>query len=386
MVSIQFSSATYMEDESQTAVITVTRTGDLSGTDVVMFTTSDGTAVGGAGCTTGVDYVRVPDAILAFDPGVSERMAFVPLCGDSITEGDETVNLALMGPHLGTPSTAVLTINDTATRYRNSTGIDIPPNGSGNPYPSQITVSGGPVSIGSMRITLYDYSSDAPISDAFLLVGPTGQAFILLANAGGLSPGGPVTLNITDTAGQVVPANGPLTTDDFEPTSYGAVPGFAPPAPPPPYNLPGGVVGGTGTQTLSGNYGGTNSNGVWSLYVRNQAPPPDSPAGLSGSVAGGWGLEFVSSTAANASISGRVLTADGRGIRNARIVISGNSLEHPISVTTGSFGWYTFDGLRTGETYVLTVNSRRFTFSIPSRVISLVDNVADADFIADPSD
>jgi hypothetical protein len=54
-------------------------------------------------------------------------------------------------------------------------------------------------------------------------------------------------------------------------------------------------------------------------------------------------------------------------------------------MTTGSFGWFAFDGLPTGETYVVTVNSRRFTFSTPSRVITLVDNLADVDFVADPA-
>jgi hypothetical protein len=89
-------------------------------------------------------------------------------------------------------------------------------------------------------------------------------------------------------------------------------------------------------------------------------------------------------TAANASISGRVLTAGGVAIRNAEMVLTGNSLETPLRVSTSSFGYYTFDGLTVGETYVLTVNSRRFTFQVPSRVISLIDNVADLDFIAEP--
>ena len=80
------------------------------------------------------------------------------------------------------------------------------------------------------------------------------------------------------------------------------------------------------------------------------------------------------------------MTADGLGIRNARIVITGNSLTEPRVATTGSFGWFNIDGLRTGETYVVTVNSQRYTFSTPSRVISLVDNVVDADFIADPQE
>ena len=146
-------------------------------------------------------------------------------------------------------------------------------------------------------------------------------------------------------------------------------------------NLPGSTIGGTGTETLFGNFGGTNSNGVWSLYVRDDTL---TEGGVVGNIAGGWGIEFLGTTAANASIAGRVTTADGRPIRNAEVVITGNALEHPITVSTGSLGWFTFDGLPTGETYVVTVNSRRFTFSTPSRVITLVDNVANADFVANP--
>ena len=105
---------------------------------------------------------------------------------------------------------------------------------------------------------------------------------------------------------------------------------------------------------------------------------------ITGCVSGGWGLEFLPSTAAQASISGRVLTAEGLGIRNARIVVTGNSLAEPRVTTTGSFGYFMLDGLQTGETYVVTVNSQRYTFSTPARVLSLVDNVVDVDFIANP--
>jgi len=83
-------------------------------------------------------------------------------------------------------------------------------------------------------------------------------------------------------------------------------------------------------------------------------------------------------------MSGRVTTADDRGIRNARVVISGDSLTEPRVATTGSFGYYSFDGLTAGQTYVVTVNSQRYTFTAPSRVISLVDNLADVNFVANP--
>ncbi len=87
-------------------------------------------------------------------------------------------------------------------------------------------------------------------------------------------------------------------------------------------------------------------------------------------------------TASELSISGRVLTAEGRGIRNARVTISGNSLASPITVSTGVNGTYQVNGLAAGETYIVTVGARRFTFTQPSRVITLIDNVTDADFVS----
>jgi len=89
-------------------------------------------------------------------------------------------------------------------------------------------------------------------------------------------------------------------------------------------------------------------------------------------------------SAATASISGRVTTADGRGIRNALVVLTGNGLQQPIVVSTGSLGYYHFNDLAAGQTYVATVNSKRFAFSSPARVLSLSDSVQGVDFVADP--
>ena len=120
--------------------------------------------------------------------------------------------------------------------------------------------------------------------------------------------------------------------------------------------------------------------------MRDDAGLLEAPTAITGCVNGGWQLQFLPTTAANLGISGRVATANGQGIRNATVVVTGNSLAEPLVTQTGSFGYYTFDGLRAGETYVVTVNSRRYTFSVPSRVISLIDNVVDADFIANPQE
>jgi len=235
-------------------------------------------------------------------------------------------------------------------------------------------------------VTLYDFYHVLPDNIDVLLVGPLGQKFILMGDAGGaipIDPSAPVTLAFTDAAGQVLPNSAMLTSGMFEPTNWESpVTDFPAPAPPGPYNEPGSAIGGTGPQTLNGTFGLSNSNGVWSLYVRDDGGL-FTPEAISGCFSGGWSLEFMPLTASGVTMAGRVTTADGRGIRNANVVISGNGLPEAVTATTGSFGYFSFDGLTAGQTYVVTVNSQRYTFSVPSRVITLVDNMADVDFVAD---
>ncbi len=122
---------------------------------------------------------------------------------------------------------------------------------------------------------------------------------------------------------------------------------------------------------------GTNDCGTTVTTSQNAVTRPQQTGCEKGSA------ERMGVVAANASISGRVSAADGTGIRNAIIVVSGGSLSQPIYVRTGTFGYYNIEDLEVGGTYVLTVNSKRFTFTNPSRVITLNENVGDADFIAD---
>lgn len=91
----------------------------------------------------------------------------------------------------------------------------------------------------------------------------------------------------------------------------------------------------------------------------------------------------VQATAANASIGGRVLSSDGRGISKVTVTLVDGSGTARNSITNG-FGYYTFDDLGTGQTYTLSVRNKRYTFNPSTRVVSLVDNIADADFTAEP--
>lgn len=115
--SLQFSSATYAVGEAgPTATITVTRTGGSDGVVGASYATSNGTATGGAACGGAVDYVNTSGTV-SFGNGVTTPQTFtIPICDDASVEGPETVNVTLSTPTggatIGSPSAAVLTIND----------------------------------------------------------------------------------------------------------------------------------------------------------------------------------------------------------------------------------------------------------------------------------
>lgn len=90
------------------------------------------------------------------------------------------------------------------------------------------------------------------------------------------------------------------------------------------------------------------------------------------------GVVQVGSTAAGVEVSGRVVTPDGRGIRNASVVITDANGSRKIA-TTSSFGFYKFEDIASGATYTVGVNSKQYRFT--PRVIQIVDNLADFDFV-----
>ena len=102
-----------------------------------------------------------------------------------------------------------------------------------------------------------------------LLVGPGGKKMLLLSDAGG---GGNVTgLNLTfdDAAASALPDGSSLTSGTWKPSVYEAgTDGFAPPRPGEPYG------------TALSAFNGTDPNGTWSLFVRDdfsasgRAPSP----------------------------------------------------------------------------------------------------------------
>lgn len=100
---------------------------------------------------------------------------------------------------------------------------------------------------------------------------------------------------------------------------------------------------------------------------------------------GFWTADDFAPTAATATITGRIKTADGRGIKNVSVVITyqNGAMQSAIS---SSFGYFSFAELPVGETYVVSVSAKRFTFSQSAQMISLVGDISDVEFIADAAE
>lgn len=97
---------------------------------------------------------------------------------------------------------------------------------------------------------------------------------------------------------------------------------------------------------------------------------------------GFWNFTPLAPSAANVAIGGRVRTADGNGIRNVRISLTAPNGETRFAVTA-AFGYYRFDDISVGETYVISVSAKKFTFSQPTIIRSIFEEISDLDFVAD---
>ncbi|MEP6705613.1 MAG: carboxypeptidase-like regulatory domain-containing protein [Acidobacteriota bacterium] len=145
-----------------------------------------------------------------------------------------------------------------------------------------------------------------------------------------------------------------------------------------PYDLSHNVIaGGGGSQSIGGPFAMTGTVG------QNLAGTVSTGGGY-GLRGGFWASQAFAPTAAGTSISGRIRTADGQGIRNVSLSLT-NAVTGEISTAlSSSFGYYRFEEVLVGQTYILTVRAKRFSFDPDTRVITLLDELTNEDFSALP--
>lgn len=89
-------------------------------------------------------------------------------------------------------------------------------------------------------------------------------------------------------------------------------------------------------------------------------------------------FESLVPSAATVTVSGRVTTADGRGITRASVLLtdSNGTTRH---VVTGSFEYFSFADVEAGETYVASVVSKRFSFA--AQIVQITDDLSELNFV-----
>jgi subtilisin-like proprotein convertase family protein len=160
--------------------------------------------------------------------------------------------------------------------YSSGAALTIVDDSVANPYPSQITVSGLSGTITKITATLSGIAHDDDADIDVLLAGPAGQRVMLMSDA---CP--------------QLPSNTSLTFDDGSPallTYPGTCPGgsiFK------PTNVDGGdsatempAPAGAPNATTMAAFSGSNPNGIWNLYVR------DDSGSASGTIAG-WSITLT---------------------------------------------------------------------------------------------
>lgn len=86
-------------------------------------------------------------------------------------------------------------------------------------------------------------------------------------------------------------------------------------------------------------------------------------------------------TASSVPVAGRVSSSTGAGLARATIYLSDQNGNTRIA-QSNPFGFYSFDDVRTGQTYVISVSAKGYQFQ--QRVVTVNDAVNDLDFSADP--
>ncbi|HVE58581.1 MAG TPA: carboxypeptidase-like regulatory domain-containing protein [Pyrinomonadaceae bacterium] len=117
----------------------------------------------------------------------------------------------------------------------------------------------------------------------------------------------------------------------------------------------------TYSSSISGNLNGPGRNEVDAVSVQSPSTP----------------------TAANVSVGGRVSTDEGAGISRVVVTLT-DGAGNIRSATTNSFGYYNFDQVAAGGTYIIAVNNKKYLFADSPRVVNVQNDLADVDFRASP--
>lgn len=112
---------------------------------------------------------------------------------------------------------------------------------------------------------------------------------------------------------------------------------------------------------------------TWQTFQFNEGNPGDATTNVT--------LHILQATSANVAIGGRLLTAFGQPVSNTRVTITDvNGVSR--STLSSSLGYYRFEDVEVGQTYLVAVKTRRYRFQ--PMTVSVSDELTELDLIAEP--
>lgn len=126
--------------------------------------------------------------------------------------------------------------------------------------------------------------------------------------------------------------------------------------------------------------GGTSAGNVFTVQGITGQTATGNAQSPSFAVSGGFITPNFAPTAASVTVSGRVFTPSGAGLRNAVVSMTdmqGNSR----TVRTSTFGYFRFEDVEAGGIYIFTVQSKSFQFT--PQVVSVMEDIAELNFTAE---
>lgn len=130
------------------------------------------------------------------------------------------------------------------------------------------------------------------------------------------------------------------------------------------------------TATISGLAANTAGRIAFRYFVENGGP-----LGVNSDYIGIDSFQYTSlgPTSGTAFVAGRLLTPEGHGLRNAVVSII-DQAGQTVSVRSSNFGYFKIENLDTGQSVVLTVLSKRYTFQ--PVVINMSGSINDLEITA----
>ena len=198
---------------------------------------------------------------------------------------------------------ATATIGTTAA---NASPIAIPVSGIGSPYPSTITMPPGTGVVTKVQVVLGRLNHVSVGDVDVLLVGPGGQASVLMSDVGGATTATNLTIMFDD-SGPPMPGTA-LSSGTYRPTNTVAGDAFSPPAP----------AGAHGASLAA--FNGLSADGTWRLFVVD-----DSGVAAGGSIADGWTLILTTTFGDYVPTSGLLTIPAGATSQTVSVAVNGDT-------------------------------------------------------------